>query len=151
MGARRARAQGGRRPRVRDDAGARGPLHQTIGWTDCDCEEIPTWTTTPTATARTTAPSTATTTPLSAAAADNPLTSTLVATATKYRPGLVLDPFAGSGTTLAVADLHGRDATGIDFNEANRQLYPARYDEVKRALYGTQPELPGQLDMFEAL
>jgi len=66
-----------------------------------------------------------------------------------YRSGHVLDPFAGSGTTLAVADLHGRDATGIDFNQANRQLYPRRYDEVKRNLYGTPPELPGQLDMFE--
>ncbi len=67
-----------------------------------------------------------------------------------YRRGHVLDPFAGSGTTLAVADLHGRDATGIDFNEANRAIYPKRYDEVKRALFGTVPELPGQLDMFEA-
>lgn len=65
------------------------------------------------------------------------------------RPGVVLDPFAGTGTTLAVADLHGRDATGFDIDARNADLYPARYDEVRRALFGTQPEIPGQLDMFE--
>lgn len=66
----------------------------------------------------------------------------------KFRPGHVLDPFAGSGTTCAVADLHGRDATGIDFDQRNHDLYPARYDEVKRALFGTVPEMPGQGDLF---
>ena len=30
--------------------------------------------------------------------------------------GLVLDPFAGSGTTLLVSVLSGRSATGIDLN-----------------------------------
>lgn len=39
-----------------------------------------------------------------------------------YRPGLVLDPFAGSGTTLAVATGHGRDAIGIDIDERNLDL-----------------------------
>lgn len=39
-----------------------------------------------------------------------------------YRPGLVLDPFAGSGTTLAVATGHGRDAIGIDLDERNADL-----------------------------
>lgn len=39
-----------------------------------------------------------------------------------YRPGIVLDPFAGSGTTLAVATGHGRDATGIDLDERNADL-----------------------------
>jgi DNA modification methylase len=65
-----------------------------------------------------------------------------------FIPGLVLDPFAGTGTTLAVADLHGRDAIGIDIDARNRDLYPRRYDEVKKALYGTQPEMPGQLEMM---
>ena len=65
-----------------------------------------------------------------------------------YHPGLVLDPFAGTGTTLAVADLHGRDAIGIDIDHRNHHLYPRRYDEVKKALYGTQPEMPGQMEMF---
>jgi hypothetical protein len=39
-----------------------------------------------------------------------------------YRRGVVLDPFAGSGTTLAVATGHGRDAVGIDLDERNADL-----------------------------
>ena len=39
-----------------------------------------------------------------------------------YRPGLVLDPFAGTGTTLAVAHGHGREAIGIDIDERNADL-----------------------------
>lgn len=39
-----------------------------------------------------------------------------------YRPGIVLDPFAGTGTTLAVAHGHGRDAIGIDLDERNADL-----------------------------
>lgn len=39
-----------------------------------------------------------------------------------WRPGRVLDPFAGSGTTLAVATGHGRDAIGIDLDERNLDL-----------------------------
>jgi len=39
-----------------------------------------------------------------------------------WRPGLVLDPFAGSGTTLAVATGHGREAIGIDLDERNAAL-----------------------------
>lgn len=39
-----------------------------------------------------------------------------------WRPGRVLDPFAGSGTTLAVATGMGRDAIGIDLNPANLDL-----------------------------
>jgi hypothetical protein len=38
------------------------------------------------------------------------------------RNGIVLDPFAGSGTTLAVATGHGRDAIGIDLDERNLEL-----------------------------
>jgi len=39
-----------------------------------------------------------------------------------FRPGLVLDPFAGSGTTLQVASGHGRDSIGIDLDERNLEL-----------------------------
>lgn len=51
-----------------------------------------------------------------------------------YRPGVVLDPFAGTGTTLAVADIHGRDAIGFDLDPANQQLYPIRHRQVWKAL-----------------
>lgn len=39
-----------------------------------------------------------------------------------WRRGLVLDPFAGSGTTLAVATGMGRDAIGIDLDARNADL-----------------------------
>jgi len=39
-----------------------------------------------------------------------------------WRPGVTLDPFAGSGTTLAVATGHGRDAIGFDFDARNADL-----------------------------
>lgn len=39
-----------------------------------------------------------------------------------WRNGVVLDPFAGTGTTLAVATGHGRDAIGIDLDGRNAHL-----------------------------
>lgn len=36
--------------------------------------------------------------------------------ATGWRPGLVLDPFFGAGTTALVAEQHGRDWLGIELN-----------------------------------
>lgn len=45
---------------------------------------------------------------------------------TRWRNGIVLDPFAGSGTTLAVATGHGRDAIGIDLDERNADLAAER-------------------------
>ena len=39
-----------------------------------------------------------------------------------YRKGIVLDPFAGSGTTLAVATGLGRDVIGIDLDARNADL-----------------------------
>lgn len=43
-----------------------------------------------------------------------------------YRRGIVLDPFAGSGTTLAVATGLGRDAVGIDLDSRNADLAAER-------------------------
>lgn len=43
-----------------------------------------------------------------------------------YIPGVVLDPFAGSGTTLAVAAEQGRDAIGIELNADNVELIDRR-------------------------
>jgi hypothetical protein len=53
-----------------------------------------------------------------------------------------------TGDTLAVADLHGRDAIGFDLDPRNRDLLPARMDECRRALFGTAPELPGQMSLL---
>lgn len=39
-----------------------------------------------------------------------------------WRNGIVMDPFAGSGTTLAAAVGLGRDAIGIDLDERNVHL-----------------------------
>lgn len=39
-----------------------------------------------------------------------------------WRPGIVLDPFGGSGTTGMVATGHGRDAILIDLDERNADL-----------------------------
>lgn len=43
-----------------------------------------------------------------------------------WRPGVVLDPFAGSGTTLEVVTGHGRDAIGVDLDERNAHLAQER-------------------------
>ena len=40
----------------------------------------------------------------------------------KWRRGMVLDPFAGSGTTLAVSQGHGHDAIGFDLDKRNAEL-----------------------------
>lgn len=36
--------------------------------------------------------------------------------------GTILDPWVGSGATLAVATGHGRDAIGVDLDERNADL-----------------------------
>jgi hypothetical protein len=44
----------------------------------------------------------------------------------QWRPGVILDPFAGSGTTLAVAQGCGRDAVGIELYPHNADLIADR-------------------------
>lgn len=66
-----------------------------------------------------------------------------------WRSGVTLDPFAGTSTTLCVAEIHGRDSIGIDLDPANRELMPKRMAEVKRALLGVKDEnVEGQMDLF---
>ena len=67
-----------------------------------------------------------------------------------WTAGTVLDPFAGTGTTLAVANLHGRNAIGIDVDARNRDLLAPRTAEVKRNLFGTPLPKANQLDLFGA-
>lgn len=45
--------------------------------------------------------------------------------------GIVLDPFAGSGTTLAVAEKCGRQWLGIDVRKSQVELSGRRIEEVK--------------------
>lgn len=54
----------------------------------------------------------------------------------RWRNGLVLDPFAGSGTTLAAATGHGRDALGIDLDERNADLARERVGMFLEVDYG---------------
>jgi hypothetical protein len=68
-----------------------------------------------------------------------------------YRPGVVLDPFAGAGTTVACADLAGRDAVGIELNPNLTELYPIRRAECARKLYGAPTVDPAQADLFSTL
>jgi hypothetical protein len=49
-----------------------------------------------------------------------------------YRPGHVLDPFGGSGTTAVAAALEGRDATLIDIDRRNVDLVRRRLAENVR-------------------
>lgn len=53
-----------------------------------------------------------------------------------WRSGLVVDPFCGTGTTVAVAELVGRDAVGFDLDGRVDGWFPARRAEVRRTLLG---------------
>ena len=45
-------------------------------------------------------------------------------------PGVVLDPFVGSGTTLQVCEQHGRRGFGIELNKDYRKLIESRLEGV---------------------
>jgi DNA modification methylase len=53
--------------------------------------------------------------------------------------GIVLDPFAGSGTTGAVAVGLGRSFVGVELNPAYLELARARIDEVRGPLFAGVP------------
>jgi hypothetical protein len=53
--------------------------------------------------------------------------------------GVVLDPFAGSGTTLAVATRLGRWAVGIDLNPCNLPLIRKRLSAESGYLFAADP------------
>lgn len=55
-----------------------------------------------------------------------------------WRAGCVLDPFAGTGTTLAVADLLGRDAVGFDIDSRGPEMYARRHQEICVELFGSR-------------
>lgn len=50
------------------------------------------------------------------------------------RGGVVLDPFAGSGTTGQVASVHGRSAILIDLNPENVRMMEGRLKDLQHAL-----------------
>jgi site-specific DNA-methyltransferase (adenine-specific) len=51
---------------------------------------------------------------------------------TDWRPGLVLDPFMGAGTTAIAADRLGRDWLGVEINPHYRDLALARIEQARR-------------------
>ncbi|WP_366941608.1 DNA methyltransferase [uncultured Kushneria sp.] len=49
------------------------------------------------------------------------------------RPGgQILDPFAGSGTTLVAAELEGYGSTGIELSDHYHNIAQARLDEIRQ-------------------
>jgi site-specific DNA-methyltransferase (adenine-specific) len=57
-----------------------------------------------------------------------------------WRPGVVLDPFMGSGTVALAAETHGRDWVGIELNPAYAALAEARIASHRTA--GPDPNSP---------
>jgi hypothetical protein len=86
------------------DPGRTGASFNTIGWTDCGCAV----------------------TPADHNDRDAPGSSCRQGVSSRWRTGNVLDPFAGSGTTLEAAQAVGRHAIGIDLDHRNADLAQSR-------------------------
>jgi hypothetical protein len=101
--------------------------YETLGWSDCGCEPPITCgqcKATPPCTCGSTA---------------------LAEYGERWRPGRILDPFAGSGTTLMVASGMGRDSVGIDIDERNAHLAEQRcgmFLEIDWGTVGPTDQLP---------
>ena len=63
--------------------------------------------------------------------------------------GIVMDPFCGSGTTLAVALKHGRKGIGIDIRESQVALTRRRLEEAAAPLTHVS-DREGERGLFEA-
>lgn len=48
----------------------------------------------------------------------------------RWRPGIVLDPFIGSGTTALVARKHGRHTIGIELNAGYCEMAAKRLQQL---------------------
>jgi hypothetical protein len=66
------------------------------------------------------------------------------------RPARILDPFAGAGTTLAVAEVLGREAVGCELYQKNADLYPQRKAIIAKELARILEKPPAQVPLFEA-
>lgn len=66
--------------------------------------------------------------------------------------GLVLDPFSGSGTTVSVATMHGRNGIGLDLRQSQCELGQRRITEGLRPVSKLDVKpvkaAPGQLSFF---
>ena len=66
----------------------------------------------------------------------------------KVVPGLVLDPFMGSGSVALVAKKLGRDYLGIELNESYIEIAKERLQSVEIPLFEAPGVMPEQLDLF---